>query len=159
MTAEVGPLNDIDIAVPEGEDLREVLSRNNMLEAWNRDGCWIATGSGSWLRSCDFRTDDGWRAMFVPNGAGTVEWFLGWSISIPESFFLMILPLSREDIEVPIGVLTSRMIDDMTVRGGFSLPFRPRRSTKIERGSPIAKICLIHPDTIHASARLEIDEG
>jgi hypothetical protein len=87
-------IKDVELACPPDEF--DLLERSTGLsELWKRDTSFLALNRTSWVRLYDYRTEAGFSAMFVPNGAGTVEWHLGWEVRIPDGYYLLILPLSQ----------------------------------------------------------------
>jgi hypothetical protein len=105
------------------------------------------------MRQHDFRSPIGnWESMFVPNGSGTVEWRLGWGIEIPERYFLMIIGAGLAGLEIPLGVVAADTVNAMTARGGFSIAVHPAGVAHIQRGDPIARLVLLHPDSLQAHA-------
>lgn len=147
------PITDIELACPPDEF--DLLERSSGLsELWKRDSTFLALNRTSWLRLYDYRTKSGFSAMFVPNGAGTVEWHLGFEVHIPEGYYLLTLPLSRrpKGLEVPMGIFDSKTLEKVNNGPGMSIAARPRRSVRIRRRQPIARIVLIHADSIKATA-------
>ncbi|MBW4717319.1 hypothetical protein [Saccharothrix obliqua] len=90
--------------------------------------------------------------MFVPNGSGTVEWRLGWGIRIPDRYLLLVLGAGHPGLEIPLGILLARVVNAMTDRGGFSLAVHPTEPTTVRRGDPVARVVLLHPDSVQAHA-------
>ncbi|MFD3505628.1 hypothetical protein ACFWWT_47500 [Streptomyces sp. NPDC058676] len=73
----------------------------------------------SWVPSrptADHDASRGWENMFIPNGAGTAEWRLGWAADVPRGYFMLVLPLETPvaGLEVPTGVLSSTSIGHMS---------------------------------------------
>ncbi|MGW3956835.1 hypothetical protein ACWEKM_39385 [Streptomyces sp. NPDC004752] len=147
------PLADLDVAVPEGEDARAVSRRTGRGQMWQRESDWIATGA-TWLRLYDVRNRAGeWEGMFLPNGQGTVEWRLGFAARIPDGYFLMVLPPDppRPGLDVPVGVIPARTVNAMAGSGGISIAARPTHPVTLDRGDPVARLVLLHPDTLQAT--------
>ncbi|GAA2507716.1 hypothetical protein [Winogradskya humida] len=155
ITVEMTPVGDIDFGLPEGEDLRVVGNKVGRSEMWRRGAGWIATRDTDWLRFHDFQTPAGWESMFLPNGAGTVEWRLGWGIQIPERYFVMVLGMAEPGLTVPVGVIPARTANAMTSQGGFSIAIEPTRTVKLNRGDPVARIVLLHPESLQATVAEE----
>ncbi|MBT2411120.1 hypothetical protein J7I94_11175 [Streptomyces sp. ISL-12] len=149
------PLTDTDVGVPDGEDARAVSLRAGGGQMWRRGTDWISVADGHWLRLYDFRNADGtWEAMFLPNGQGSAEWRLGIAVTCAEPYFLMVLPLDPplEGLDVPVGILGAKTVNAMTAGGGISIAVRPTRPLEVRRGQPVARLVLLHPDTLRANA-------
>lgn len=154
ITLTMTPLDDIDVAVPDDEDLRTVSRRTGRSEMWKRGDDWIAT-SHSWPRMCDYRTPTGeWEGMFLPNGAGTLEWRLGFAARIPEPYFLTVLPLDPPlpGLDIPLGIIGAKTVNAMEATGGISIAIRPTHPLTLHRHQPIARLVLLHPDSLRATA-------
>ena len=94
--------------------------------------------------------------MFVPNGEGSVEWHLGWQLHMPEDFYLLILPSPElPDLQVPPGVLDAATVRRLNNEHGVSIAVRPRASVKIKRRQPVARLILLHEDSLKVSANFE----
>lgn len=150
--ATLEPIEDIPIDVEEADAqaLGGVLGRDFQL--WNRRVSSIAVRRNSWLHLYQFRgLDGGWQAMFLPNGEGTVEWRLGWTVDLPASHFMIVLPLDEERrFDVPTGVLSRKQMQAVAATGGMSLPFRPACRFTVERGEPLARIIVVPGDALTA---------
>ena len=153
VTITLGPVDDVEFAVPDAEDVGAVARKIGIGEVWRRDESWIATPGAAWMRLFDFRTERGWEGMFLPNGSGTVEWRLGWSIDIPERYFLLVTGAGCPALEVPLGVIAAQAVNAMRGRGGFSVAVRPTARATIRRGDPVARIVVLHPDSLQARSR------
>ncbi|MFJ6438580.1 hypothetical protein [Streptomyces sp. NPDC091416] len=152
----MSPLEDLGIAVPDQENIRQVGHRLGRSGLWQRGEDWLATKDADWLHLGDYRGQDGaWEGMFVPNGHGTVEWRLGWSARIPEQTFLMVMPLALAGLEVPLGVISAKTVNAMTARGGMSIAVRPACPVTLHRGQAVARLVLLHADTLRATAATE----
>lgn len=96
--------------------------------------------------------------MFVPNGQGTLEWRLGWAATIPTGTFLMVLPPpdhAPNGLHVTTGVIPAKTVNAMTDRGGMSIAIRPEHPVTVHGGQEIARIMLLHPDSLRATTRTE----
>jgi len=160
VTVAMGPVDDVEFAVPEDEELRAVGRKINRSEMWRRDGAWIATGDTGWMRFHDYATTDGgWEAMFVPNGSGTVEWRLGWAVRIPDGYFLMIMRADTPGLDIPTGVIPAKTVNAMADRGGISIAVHPTAPTTLHRGDPVARLLLLHPDSLRSAVTVTPCEG
>jgi hypothetical protein len=153
VTVNLGPVVDVEFAVPATEEVADVARKLHVGELWRRDGAWVATPDAAWMRMFDFRTENGWQGMFVPNGSGTVEWHLGWAATIPDRYFLLVVGAGCPALEVPVGVVAAHALNAMRERGGFSLAVRPTARATIHRGEPVARVVVLHPDSLQARSR------
>jgi hypothetical protein len=156
ISVQMTPLGDIDFGLPEGEDLRTVGAKIGRSELWRRGDGWVATRDTDWVRFHDFRTPAGWESMFLPNGSGTVEWRLGWSVRVPERYFMLVIGMPRAGLEVPVGVIPAKTVNAMTSHGGFSIAVAPRQPISIQRGDMVARLVLLHPDSLQAFEAREV---
>lgn len=154
ITATLTPVRDTDFGVPDEENVTDVARRAQRTQMWMHGRAWIGTAEASWLRLHDYRTPHGWESMFLPNGSGTIEWRLGWSARILEQRFLMVMPLSapHPHLEVPVGVIAAHTLNAMDGPGGMSIAVRPTAPLTLRRGDPLARIVLLHPDSLRATA-------
>lgn len=149
------PLHDFEVS-GSSEDTSVICDITASNELWKRDKTSLAIHKVPWLRFYDFRTSNGWEAMFLPNGQGSVEWRLGWEMYIPDGHYIMIMPIDNIiEIDVIGGVLDSKTLHQMNQSLGMSIGIRPRRSIEIRRHQPIARIILLHPDSLQAVSRYE----
>ncbi|MFE4526807.1 hypothetical protein ACFRMO_25190 [Streptomyces anulatus] len=155
VTLTMKPLDDIGIAVPEREDAHQAGRRLGGAGMWQRGEEWIAARNADWLHLGDYRAANGsWEGMFLPNGLGTVEWRLGWAATIPARTFLMVMPppgSGPDGLRVPLGVIPAKSVNAMADRGGMSIAVEPERPVTVHRGQEIARIVLLHPDSLRAS--------
>ncbi|WP_404950913.1 hypothetical protein HFP69_35890 [Streptomyces sp. ARC12] len=155
VTLTMKPLDDIGIAVPEREDAHQAGRRLGGAGMWQRGEEWIAARNADWLHLGDYRAANGsWEGMFLPNGQGTVEWRLGWAATIPARTFLMVMPppgSGPDGLRVPLGVIPAKSVNAMAGRGGMSIAVEPERPVTVHRGQEIARIVLLHPDSLRAT--------
>jgi hypothetical protein len=140
------PLDDIEVEFDDSElgTLGEVCGRQDL---WRRQRSQLATSRTDWLRMFQFRNrDDTWSNMFVPNGEGTAEWRLGWSVDTPANLFMFIFGCNVDGLEIPMGVLPPPVLSRMNESTGLSIAVRPLREVRISRGQPVARFILL-PDT------------
>jgi len=145
------PLDDFEMSLDpnEMENIHKVLGFKNL---WKRENSYISL-KDDWLKLYQFKGKTGsWDTMFIPNGEGTVEWRLGFSIVIPNEYSLLICPLEEnKGYSIPYGVLTSKQLSSMNSNGGVSIAIKPQKILKICRGEPIGRIILISTNSIKAS--------
>ncbi|MFJ6250609.1 MULTISPECIES: hypothetical protein [unclassified Streptomyces] len=163
LTITMRPLDDIGFAVPDGEDPHHTGRRLGGAGMWQRDKHWIAVRDADWLHLGDHRgPGGGWEGMFVPNGQGTVEWRLGWAATIPTGTFLMVMPLpdrAPDGLRVPLGVISAKAVNAMAARGGMSIAVQPEHPVTLHRGQNVARIVLLHPDSLRTATRTEAAEA
>jgi hypothetical protein len=145
------PLEQIEVeadADPEG-----AATAANRHELWKRERSHLAVGRNSWLHLFQFKTGLGWENMFMPNGAGTIEWRLGWAADVPRGYFLLVMPADPPGpVEVPTGILSSTITGKMSTAGGASIAVRPAAPSAICRGQEIARLVLLHAASLQATA-------
>lgn len=92
--------------------------------------------------------------MFIPNGQGTVEWRLGFSVTGVGDHAVLIMPVGVDNLGVEVGVLTAASLRRMEATG-FSIAVAPRAPVAISRGQEIARIVLLHSDSLRVRAEGE----
>src|SRR4029079_7922559 len=89
------------------------------------------------------------------NGKGTVEWTLGWNVHIPPGYYLMVMPYDPiPNFEVQTGFLDHKNLERMNKEFGIPIAVRPTGPVSIKRGQPVAKIMLLHPDSVRAQMKI-----
>jgi len=149
----LSPISDEEVEIPAGNPsaLTDLSSATGYTEFWARASSLLATHRSAWLRFHQFRVGDHWECMFVLNGAGAVEWHLGWTVEIPTGMFVLLLPYDTTiPVEVPMGVLTDDAVARLNAGHGLSVAIRPRAPVEVHRGQPIARILLLDAATIKA---------
>jgi hypothetical protein len=125
---------------------------------WRRGKNFIGIRNAGWLRQAEVKTDRGWEAMFVPNGGGSLEWHLGWDLEIPAGYFLLVFGMEElPDLEVPVGVMDSKALGRLNQTSGMAIAVRPRRPVSIARGQPVARMVLLHADSV--KMQMTVREG
>jgi hypothetical protein len=152
MEVALTPLEQVE--VESGEDPQAAALAAGASELWQREGTALAVRETPWLHLYQYRSVNGrWENMFLPNGQGTVEWRLGWTAEIPRGYFLLVLPSGTEaGLEVPSGILSTTVCDKMAAAGTAAIAVRPTRATTVRRGQEIARLVLLHADSIRARA-------
>jgi len=142
------PIDDFELHCPE-EDVSRVMKLSGASEIWKRDDTCIAVRGCPWLRMFDFKVNDCWDSMFVPNGQGTVEWRQGLQVDVPTGVCLLILPASQNaDLSVPAGLLTKKLLDGFNEGVGLSIAVHPNAKCHIKRGDPIAWLVPINEEVL-----------
>lgn len=141
---------EVDPAPAATQDLAQVTDHT---ELWHRGRSALALKPTGWLRFHQYRTAEGWMSMFVPNGERSVEWHLGWRVDIPDDAFLLVMPAHEaRGLDVPLGILDAKTVRRLNATHGISIAVRPRRAVPIQRGQPIARLVLLHADSLRAKA-------
>ncbi|MGW0409801.1 hypothetical protein ACWDZX_00555 [Streptomyces collinus] len=148
----LSPLDQTEI--DPGHDPRIAAQAAARGELWTRERSTLAVDRTSWLHLHQFRTASGWENMFLPNGAGSVEWHLGWNVEIPRGYFLLVAPLQTgpEGLEIPTGILSNTMCGRMSNGQGFGIAVRPTQPVTITRGQHVARLILLHADSLQATS-------
>ncbi|WP_328437558.1 hypothetical protein OHA71_10555 [Streptomyces sp. NBC_00444] len=152
------PLDQIELdAVTDPEAAGRAANRS---ELWQREKSHLAVEKTSWLHLYQFKASRGWENMFIPNGAGTVEWRLGWAADVPRGYFMLVLPLETPvaGLDIPTGVLSSTSIGRMSEENGMGIAVRPTAPTTLRRGQEIARLVLLHADSLQARSVYEPSE-
>jgi hypothetical protein len=154
----MAPLDDLEIACTD-EEFPNVAAMTGHTELWRRERSSLALSRNGWLRVHQYKLPDGrWDSMFVPNGEGSVEWHLGWEISIPDGMFLLILPAGVADLEVPFGVIDSASTLKLSEGQGMSIAVRPTKPLTIRRGDPVARMILLDGVSLRAVSAASEEE-
>jgi hypothetical protein len=124
----------------------------SMSEMWQRERSALTVQRTPWLHLFQFRHGDQWENMFIPNGAATVEWRMGWAIDGVEDGAIMVFPSeAKPDLGVHVGVLTAAVLRRMTAPG-FSVPISPSGPVTVRRGEEIARIVYLRPESLTVRA-------
>lgn len=146
----MSPVDDVEIHLDEKEleDTQKFLGFKNL---WKRDDSYISV-SNDWMKLYQYRGVNGnWEAMFIPNGEGSIEWRLGFSIKIPKGYSLLLCPIEgAEKYEIPFGLLPEKYVNEMSSGDGISIAITPKVKFQLSRGEPFARIILIENETINA---------
>lgn len=161
-------LNDVETACPP-EHIPVVARMTNSTEYWEYD---YAPDSGrqrrvhftrgaGWLALYDFRVGGHVQRMFHMNGQGSVEWVMGWGATIPPTYSLLILPGDPvRNLEVITGIHDAKTLGRREGKDlGLSIAVRPTGPVTLRRGQPIARLILLHPDSLRARATVEGEEA
>ncbi len=142
---EMSPVEQVEVGA-EPDELGGLAAALPGHELWRRETSYLAIAKGSWIGLHQAQFDGGWEAMFVPNGEGTLEWHLGWTVEIPPTHAMLVMPDPRAAVLALLGVLDAPTIERVGRLRGMSVAIRPRPAS-IRRGDPIARIVLLHPDS------------
>ncbi|MCC6677202.1 MAG: hypothetical protein IT436_08660 [Phycisphaerales bacterium] len=111
----------------------------------------VSKPESRWMKLHDFQSEHGWQSMFIPNGRGTVEWHLGWDCDWPADAFALFLPYRfGGPLEVIPGILDARHLAAAGAKLGVSMAVKPVAECELRRGDPIARLVLLHADSLKA---------
>lgn len=169
ITVQMDALNDFEAVCPESpEAMRQVANLAGATENWafrdangNLERMHFTRRAG-WTAFYDFRGTDGVsQRMFAINGQGTLEWTLGWDVTIPPNYSILLMPYDHAcNPEVLVGLLTGAQLAKRTGRtNGVSIGIRPRGPVTVERGQPIARVVVLHADSLRARAATDEAPG
>lgn len=147
----VEPLLDVEISASlEQDEILSIAGNANLKELWRRGDSYIAFPSSNWLRLYDFDRDGRWVPMFTPNGQGTVEWNLGWSVEIPDDMAILILNAENSivGIDVPGGVILAKKAKSFI---DFSIAVHISKRVHVKRGDVIARLLPIAKSSLKVS--------
>jgi len=144
-----------DIELDRDVDISALGDVADVQQVWRRSSTAIGLREKSWLSLYDFKTGETWQSMFIPNGQGTVEWHLGWTIQIPENYFALVIPHEQQQrLVVPYGVLPSNTLNKVSEKAGFTLAVSPVVPLHVKRGEPIARLIVLPPDSMRHRATI-----
>lgn len=153
-------IEDLELSAADPEELQAAATAAGYDALWRRGPVHIATRSAGWIRESEVKTDRGWEAMFVPNGGGTLEWHLGWNVEIPAGYFLLVVGTEElPQLEVPAGMLDSKALSRLNQTTGMAIAIRPRGPVEISRGQAVARMLLLHPESLKAQLHVAGTEG
>lgn len=149
------PIDDIETKY-DPDDMDFFSNATGDIEIWQREQNALVIRTNSWIKMYQYRTKSGWNPMFLPNGQNSIEWQMGWGADISEDTFIMIQPLNnRCDIEILPGILDRNSVHRLGESTGISLAVRPLCKVNLQRGEPIARLILLHADSLKAKATFE----
>ncbi|TXM76603.1 hypothetical protein FV218_06575 [Methylobacterium sp. WL69] len=142
----LSPIDDVQFKCIDSE-LENTMSTLGLAEVWRRGESFIGLKSKSGLRLFDFKVDDHWEPMFLPNGEGTIEWRLGFDIILDTGLYVWIQGAEFEGLDVVQGIISSKILSRMS-KTGFSIAIRPTGAVHIRAGDTIARIFIVNKDFI-----------
>jgi hypothetical protein len=144
VSVSMDALNDIQLDCPDPNESPPTVTKA------------LFTRHAGWMRLYEYRENGRWLSMFMPLGQGAVEWLVGWDLTIPSGYFVMLLPYEPiQNLEVVVGLLDHKNLERMRATNGVPIAVRPRGPVTIRRGQPIVKIILLHPDSSRAKMSVE----
>jgi len=134
--------------IPADCDSAESARATGQQQVWMRGDAAIAVSAPPWLNGFEYLQDGRRQNMFIPNGLGTVEWRLGWTVRDPVGFGLLIVPtIGQESLGVEWGYLSLKALERLEEKG-LSIAVRPDREIRISRGQEIARLIPISPEAL-----------
>jgi hypothetical protein len=160
VTIAMDALHDVEAMCPPADN-RALSVAANCTEAWsfkddqgNLQRAHYTRYAG-WVGLYDFRNGDHYERMFYINGQGSVEWVLGWEMRIPPQYFAMLLPYEHiPNLEVLVGLIDHKNLKKPG-KSGLSIAIRPTGPVQLRRGQPIARVILLHGDSLRFEAKYE----
>lgn len=145
----IEPVEEVQVSVEKHEELEE-LQRLLGIDFWvKRDDIFIGIKPDGWFRVHQSKVDGVWHNLFVPNGEGSFEWKLGWSVEIPDDFVMLFQPLEGiSDFIVHPGLLTAKRLQPFRYGLGLPIAFEPKKKRFIRRGDPLAKMIVFHKSAL-----------
>ena len=153
ITCTIAPFIEYELAPSVLNDqpgLDEFIKNSGVTQLWERDGSCLGIKEGEWLKLYSYRQQDKWVNIFIPNGQGSVEWHLGFNVIVPNEYFIFVMPyhLDGKDFEIPLGVIPGKTLTSINQSCSFSITIKPLNKCTIRRNMPIARIILLHKDSI-----------
>jgi len=116
------------------------------MDEWvQKDDILLGVKPSSWYKIHEYEHEGRYRSMFIPNGEGTLEWRLGWSVEIPEEHFLLIQPIEMQAAHFIVhpGLLMGPSVTSVQQHLGLPIAFEPLQPHTIRRGDPLAKLYVL----------------
>lgn len=140
------PLEQIEVA--NNERTEHAVRAVGKSQVWLRGGAALALDPPPWLNAYQFTTEQGPETMFLPNGLGTIEWRLGWTIADWGELGIIVIPSpSCTDLGVEIGVFTPATLGRIADKG-MSIAISPKERITVSRGDEIARIIPISKECL-----------
>lgn len=142
LDVELRPLNEVQFQCAEDE-VEAHLKQHGLREGWRRGD--VVIGLPQPFGLADYRlAEDPPLAMFLPNGENSIEWKLGFDVTIEDDELLLLFcDKPRAGLEIFTAVLTAANLDSMRERGGFAIAVRPLQTIQICRGDELARVIVL----------------
>lgn len=109
----------------------------------------FASERHTWLRISDVKFDNGFAPMFAADRDGFVNWRLGWQVTPPPGYHVLVLPIPElEGIEVGQALHDLSAAQPDYANYGFTIAIRPQRTQLITRRQPLARLLVIHSSVL-----------
>lgn len=147
---EIHPVSEIQIGAEHAAEIAQIQHLTGIHYWQRREDIYLGVKPSGWFQLHQFKIGSNWQQMFIPNGEGTFEWRMGWSVTIPEDWVLLFQPLDNADSSFIVhpGLLTAKSLDRF--HGGLGLPiaFEPKQTKLIKRHDPLAKMLVFHKSAL-----------
>ncbi|MBW7473972.1 hypothetical protein K0T92_04400 [Paenibacillus oenotherae] len=147
---EIYPATEIQIGAEHAEEIPHIQHLTGIHYWQRREDIYLGVKPSGWFQLHQFKVDNNWHQMFIPNGEGTFEWRMGWSVQIPNDHVLLFQPLEHTDNSYIIhpGLLTAQSLDRFHSGLGLPIAFEPRQNKVIKRSDPLAKMLVLHKSAL-----------
>lgn len=141
----IHPLSEIQTTMDKPEEFARLKQLTDMDEWVQKDDILLGVKPSSWYKIHEYEYEGRYRSMFIPNGEGTLEWRLGWSVAIPDDHLLLIQPIEMKDARFIVhpGLLMGTSVQSVQLHLGLPIAFEPLQPCKIIRGEPLAKLFVL----------------
>lgn len=141
----IHPLSEIQTTMDKPEEFARLKQLADMDEWVQKDDILLGVKPSSWYKIHEYEYEGRYRSMFIPNGEGTLEWRLGWSVDIPDDHLLLIQPIEMKDARFIVhpGLLMGTSVQSVQLHLGLPIAFEPLQPCKIIRGEPLAKLFVL----------------
>ncbi len=141
----IHPLSEIQTTMDKPEEFARLKQLTDMDEWVQKDDILLGVKPSSWYKIHEYEYEGRYRSMFIPNGEGTLEWRLGWSVDIPDDHLLLIQPIEMKDARFIVhqGLLMGTSVQSVQQHLGLPIAFEPLQPCKIIRGEPLAKLFVL----------------
>lgn len=151
INVSIHPLTEIQTKVDKPEEFARLKQLTDMDEWVQKDDILLGVKPSSWYKVHEYEHEGRYRSMFIPNGEGTLEWRLGWTVEVPEEHFLLIQPIEMQTAHFIVhpGLLMGPSVRSVQQHLGLPIAFEPLQPHTIRRGDPLAKLYVL-PKTVLA---------
>lgn len=147
---EIQPVSEIQIKSELPEEIAQIQHFTGIQYWQKREDIYLGVQPSGWFQLHQFRVQNNWHQMFIPNGERTFEWRMGWSIKIPDDYVLLFQPIEHSDSSFIVhpGLLTAKALDRFHTGLGLPIAFEPKQTKLIKRNEPLAKLLIFHKSAI-----------
>lgn len=148
------PLSDVELA---SQDVEAGMRATRKVEFWGRGDTGLAVEHTEWLHRYQYKTQAGWHNMFIPNGQGSLEWHLGWTITIPDAACAVVVrdDLTPVGLSVPTGILGAKLLNRPSRE--FSVAVTPTQPVVVKREQPLARLLIVDNLVLQAKMVEELE--
>ncbi|MFC5701443.1 hypothetical protein ACFPVX_09105 [Cohnella faecalis] len=147
---DIEPVSEMQITTEKPEEIAQIQHLSGISYWQQRENIYLGVKPSGWFQLHQFKVRNNWYQMFIPNGEGTFEWRLGWSIKIPNEHVLLFQPLEDTDSSFVVhpGLLTAKGLERFHSGLGLPIAFEPRQTRRIRRNDPLAKLLVLHQSAL-----------